>query len=1007
MNHKKPYVFVILFCVYFLVSGCRGPVPSDRPHAGGKYIEDAQANESDAYKYFKPASEDHFYEIDGKIHNGKYTPLSDLPEKHPNKLAEIDIRGRQAWMLWTGGNERFWDWLSRNGYDTVDFLKVIDSDRRGDRFARAGLIPEPGMRAPTDAETKDWHGIRVDRPKDDYYAKNPYSSTQPDPDVYGYPTGIVGMRIFKNPEFEKSASAKRNWDPAKFYEDQEYSSNPKTIKPFIVGISCAICHASYHPLNPPIDVEDPEWSNISSTIGAQYLRIREVFGNTLEPKSYLYHLLDSQFPGTIDTSLVATDHINNPNTMNAIFGLQARIRRALDNPPETLSDESFGPPGDRYPGLWDSRYQYGQYDYPPPFLDHRDEFEGNPRHVPMVLVDGSDSVGSWVALARVYLNIGTYHDQWMRTHNTALGFRDQTPFRLEDCEENSIYWHATKIRVDSMTAYFLKSSDPMLLKDALVNNKPVVKFAPTKSVIDYREKLKKEKNVDHQFTGLPTDESLKNGRQVFAKGCIACHSSKQPVKNGLKDALVVLDEQGNEIKAEPLDMDDLWRLTRGDGQLPADYARWAQAAVENPEFWEDNYLSTDRRIPVTITETNASRAMATNAKRGHVWEDFASNTYKDLDSVGAIRYRDPFSGAENRFEAPAGGPGYYRVPTLISAWATAPFLHNNSLGNFNNDPSVKGRLEAYDDAIRKLLNPGKRFESHDLAKLNKAESIGSDQLEKDGGLIWRTDQRTHFKIRGHQVPSFLAGFTGFRPIWIRLIPWVPSLVFVFIAVRLALSSRIKRIGDWLVEKHERFRLLVMLVKLIGCILLVLLAFAFGFVLWKYFSAFRMIEVGSGWLLPWINLHILTLVIVFAVSAIALWFQNIRVSKMVAVVFLAAAIVFAAGFGRFASGNGSELTIGPFPQGMPVNLLVNVDPHSDIKDLVDVADALVEHFKKYGGRDDVDVQQELHDFERNVAPLLMKVSNCPDLVVDRGHDYEFMQQLSDEEKEDLILLIKTF
>ena len=63
--------------------------------------------------------------------------------------------------------------------------------------------------------------------------------------------------------------------------------------------------------------------------------------------------------------------------------------------------------------------------------------------------------------------------------------------------------------------------------------------------------------------------------------------------------------------------------------------------------------------------------------------------------------------------APAGGggPGFYRVPSLVSIWATAPFLHNNSLGLFNNDPSVDGRLDAFDDAIRKLLWPAKRLES--------------------------------------------------------------------------------------------------------------------------------------------------------------------------------------------------------------------------------------------------------------------------------------------------------
>jgi hypothetical protein len=32
-----------------------------------------------------------------------------------------------------------------------------------------------------------------------------------------------------------------------------------------------------------------------------------------------------------------------------------------------------------------------------------------------------------------------------------------------------------------------------------------------------------------------------------------------------------------------------------------------------------------------------------------------------------------------------GGPGYYRTPSLISCWSSAPFLHNNALGKFTGD----------------------------------------------------------------------------------------------------------------------------------------------------------------------------------------------------------------------------------------------------------------------------------------------------------------------------------
>ena len=34
------------------------------------------------------------------------------------------------------------------------------------------------------------------------------------------------------------------------------------------------------------------------------------------------------------------------------------------------------------------------------------------------------------------------------------------------------------------------------------------------------------------------------------------------------------------------------------------------------------------------------------------------------------------------FTPPGGGRGYYRTPVLVSLWATAPYLHNNALGDY-------------------------------------------------------------------------------------------------------------------------------------------------------------------------------------------------------------------------------------------------------------------------------------------------------------------------------------
>jgi len=51
----------------------------------------------------------------------------------------------------------------------------------------------------------------------------------------------------------------------------------------------------------------------------------------------------------------------------------------------------------------------------------------------------------------------------------------------------------------------------------------------------------------------------------------------------------------------------------------------------------------------------------------------------------------------------------YRTPPLVSIWATAPYLHNNSLGIYSADPSLAGRMAMYEDGITKLLWPERRL----------------------------------------------------------------------------------------------------------------------------------------------------------------------------------------------------------------------------------------------------------------------------------------------------------
>jgi len=92
---------------------------------------------------------------------------------------------------------------------------------------------------------------------------------------FGFASGIVGLRLFPNPDFDQVAKDK--WDPEKYYTDENYYKNPDLIKPYRVGMACGFCHVGPSPTHPPKDPSNPEWANINSTVGSQYLWMDRVF----------------------------------------------------------------------------------------------------------------------------------------------------------------------------------------------------------------------------------------------------------------------------------------------------------------------------------------------------------------------------------------------------------------------------------------------------------------------------------------------------------------------------------------------------------------------------------------------------------------------------------------------------------------------------------------------------------------------------------------------------------
>ena len=65
--------------------------------------------------------------------------------------------------------------------------------------------------------------------------------------------------------------------------------------------------------------------------------VDRLFIYAAEPTNFIYQLVKTYRPGAIDTSLVSTDYINNPRTMNAVYHLGPRLGVAKRLGKETLS----------------------------------------------------------------------------------------------------------------------------------------------------------------------------------------------------------------------------------------------------------------------------------------------------------------------------------------------------------------------------------------------------------------------------------------------------------------------------------------------------------------------------------------------------------------------------------------------------------------------------------------------------------------------------------------------
>jgi hypothetical protein len=659
-----------------------------QPAPGTVKDEAARAGHT-AQDFVKP-TKDYFRDMDYNVVYGK-KPV----------YTQAEIEGRNMWMVWTGGNDRLWDRLSVDSLGSFDLLKTISSHpslgySRRDRFYKLGLINEPCYSEATGPDPNRfglWLDVRDPRCEPDPFASEKdyrgvaigaRGKTVAVGSYYGEPTGILGLRLFPNPDFDEDA--RKKWNSERFYNDKDYYAKRDLVRPYRVGMSCGFCHVGPNPIKPPVDPENPKWENLSALVGAQYFWWDRVFNwrGLTHRDSIFFQALHVSRPGSLDTSLVSTDNINNPRTMNAVYYLTPRMGLARQWGKETLNG------GERL------NKQFNDF---VPATDPLSQFFTPPSttFTPRVLKDGADSVGALGALNRVYINIGVFSEEWLLHFRALIGGEAISPIQLEIAQKNSVYWRATELQTPYMARYLLAGSDPHYLKDA--NDGEGKKYLTESAAV-----------VDR-------------GKTVFAERCARCHSSKLPP---LPSNIDLANANGpNYLKV----WNAYWEWTKTES-FKAPMRQRVMAA----DFLDQNYLSTELRVPIPLLGINACSPLGTNAIRGNIWDNFSSESYKSLPSAGTITIRQPLNGKEMPYDLPDGGRGYIRPASLVSLWSTAPYLQNNTVGPFEWHPSVESRMKSFQASIEQMLWPERRERDKKLFP-NPGPGVGIiDRITEDSYL---------------------------------------------------------------------------------------------------------------------------------------------------------------------------------------------------------------------------------------------------------------------------------
>ena len=286
------------------------------------------------------------------------------------ELTAQQQHGRDVWFNSTFGGEKFFSLiLPQPPFNlTLGLDQVLTSDRNT-RFDNFGVINDPGC---TQGDVSTGYLDRCSDPNS---------------------AGVVGIRKYPNPNYTPT-----NGQP-----------------PVLIGVACAGCHAGLDPANPPADPNHPAWANIHATTGNQFIKIGKIFSGHLSTHDPRWQVFNTWAPGTVDTTAIESDGINNPGIITQFFDFP-------DRPYFNL----------HYNGAGITVHRAGQ--------------------------GGEDDAGCALAATRVYFNIGMCAAECMVSH---LG-PPQTPIDLNQCARDCADFNQEQIDVQDLCAFIQTPPEPKL-----------------------------------------------------------------------------------------------------------------------------------------------------------------------------------------------------------------------------------------------------------------------------------------------------------------------------------------------------------------------------------------------------------------------------------------------------------------------------------------------------------------------------------------------------------------